>query len=87
MKKRLQGENEKKLIFFGHFLTGCEEFLLNLKHKIKEAIFIASFIKININVKQRVADYSTIHLMLYLPDLKLSMTHYQTLYLHHLGQD
>ncbi len=76
MKKRLQGENEKKLIFFGHFLTGCEEFLLNLKHKIKEAIFIASFIKINFNVKQRVADYSTTHLMSYLPDLKLSMTHY-----------
>lgn len=45
-------ENEKKFYFFGHFLTGCEEFLLNLKHKIKEAIFIASFLKLNIHTKQ-----------------------------------
>ncbi|WNY31008.1 hypothetical protein Q4S33_18550 [Acinetobacter calcoaceticus] len=52
MKKTLQGENEKKLLFFDHFLTGCEEFLLNLKHKIKGTIFIAPFINKNNNIKQ-----------------------------------
>ncbi|QLG81429.1 hypothetical protein HYI42_14395 [Acinetobacter baumannii] len=51
MKKWLQGENEKNSIFWS-FLTGCEEFLLTLKHKIKEAIFIASFLKLNIHIKQ-----------------------------------
>ena len=50
MKKWLQGENEK--ILFLVILTGCEEFLLTLKHKIKEAIFIASFLKLNIHIKQ-----------------------------------
>ncbi len=42
----------KKILFFWSFLTGCEEFLLNLKHKIKEAIFIASLLKLNIYIKQ-----------------------------------